>query len=236
MGSRRAIFGIVLIVIGGMAACGGLTGSYDHNAGNPLSGGLLSIVLGIFLWQWGKNRKTEPIVIGTETAVTAAIQEQWVPPRPNGQLVEPWARGRQLKIVGESYRSDAFRKLLGRDPGFRTYSGAEIFSLAVLVSDPNNPDGQGEAVAVYIAGEHVGYFSQDDARHYHSVLEEMQRNDQLLQVPARAWASDDGSGRVKARVSLTISEPRGLRPSNWLAACTIHGSTTRAEDSRYQGR
>lgn len=140
----------------------------------------------------------------------------WVPPRPTGRLFDAWAPGRGLEVVGEAWRPDAFRRLMGRQAGFRTYEGAELVADAILVPDPLNPHGKCEAVAVYVGGEHVGYLAQEDAHKYYPPLAAAREDGMLLRVPARTWASATRPDRVNARVTLQIPEPSGLTPSNGL--------------------
>lgn len=173
-----------------------------------------------------EQRRQQAELARAQAAAEAARREregymrgdEWVPPSPHGVLVEAWAPGRSLEVVGEAYRPAAFITLMARRPGFRTYEGVEIDTDAILVPDPHNPYGRGEAVAVFVGGEHVGFLAQEDAHEYYPSLADMRGRDELLRVPARTWASNPGGGRVNARVTLVIPEARGLRPSNDLPA------------------
>ena len=142
-----------------------------------------------------------------------AAGSEWYPPKPIGSLVDAWAVGSGVEIVGESHHVDAFRRIMGRRPGFRTYDGAETQTEAVLVPDPSNPYGRGRAVAVWVEGRHVGNLSQEDGARYFPVLAPMRVNGTLLRAPARVWARA-ADGTVYARVTLTLPEPSGLHPSN----------------------
>ncbi|WP_146750759.1 MULTISPECIES: hypothetical protein [unclassified Actinomyces] len=139
----------------------------------------------------------------------------WVPPKPLGTLVDPWAPGQSLEVVGEHYRQRAFVRLLGRKPGFDQYGGVEVYGEGILVPDPNNPYGGDGAVAVYFGGEHVGYLAREDADRYFPTLESMHGNGVLVRVRARVWASrPSAGGDVNARVTLVVPEPAGMFPSN----------------------
>lgn len=144
-----------------------------------------------------------------------AVGSEWYPPKPIGSLVDAWAVGRGVEIVGEAHYPEAFRRVMGQRSGFGTYKGVETRMDAVLVPDPSNPYGRGRAVAVYVDGQHVGHLGQDDADRYFPVLSPMRANGRLLRAPARVWASDMGS-TVNARVTLTLPDPSGLHPSNAL--------------------
>lgn len=141
--------------------------------------------------------------------------ENWVPPRPVGELVEPWVAGKRLEVVGETYRGDSFTALAEGQSVFRSYQGLEIHDPAVLVPDPNNPYGHRRAVAVYVRDQHVGYLAQEDANSYFPLLAEIQAQGRLLTVPARTWCRlDPDTSRVRARVSIRIPVVGQIRPSN----------------------
>ena len=146
------------------------------------------------------------------------VTDDRTPPRPVGTQVEAWAPGRGVEIEGEWARAEAFIRLLGHQPGFHDWDGAETHGDAVLMPDPMNPYGHGRAVAVFLGGEHVGYLAQQDADAYHPRLAAMHADGLLLRAHARAWASqpDGPGGRVNARVTVTLPEPAGLLPSNGL--------------------
>lgn len=146
---------------------------------------------------------------------------EWVPPVPQGAVVRAWAKGRSTEVVGESFRPEAFIALLGREPGFRQHSGAEVRTEALLVPDPNNPHGKGAAVAVYVGNLHVGYLEQKTAEQYHSALRVVRDAGAVVAVPARVWASRPGgrTAHVNSRVPLSLPAPNGLTPSNGLPDC-----------------
>ena len=139
----------------------------------------------------------------------------WYPPKPHGEPMDPWGRGEPVEVVGEAYHDDAFRRLVGRKPGFGT-QGATLRTSALLVPDPGNPYGKGKAVAVYLEGEHVGYLAQDDANRYFRSLATLQRRGQLLRVPCDVWARDGWNGRVAARATLRLPAPGRFEPANAL--------------------
>lgn len=141
------------------------------------------------------------------------VGDEWIPPKPIGTLMDSWVQGRSLEVVGEAFRPEAFQRLMGRKPGFYG-DGVELTGEAILVPDPKNPYGKGEAVAVYFAGEHVGYLAQADAHMYFPALSAMRASDLLVRVHARAWARAGSEDRAIARVTLRLPEPRGLVPAN----------------------
>jgi hypothetical protein len=63
-----------------------------------------------------------------------------------------------LEVVGESYRQEGLRALVGRS---RDYVRVPI--VAVLAHEPNNRGGDPNAIAVWITDKHVGYLSREDA-------------------------------------------------------------------------
>lgn len=143
------------------------------------------------------------------------VDGEWCPPVPNGTPVEPWAPGRPVEVVGEAYRPEAYRHLLGRTPGFHRVEGVEVHTDALLVPDPRNPFGNGTAVAVYAGGQHVGFLAQEDADRWYPTLAGLAAEGSILKVPARVWASDYYS-RISARATITVPGPSSVRPTNTL--------------------
>lgn len=134
---------------------------------------------------------------------------EWVPPLPLGRRVEPWVRGLPMEVVGEAYRGDAIRRAYARAGHRLTPAGEEFTTRALLVPDPGNPYGHGRAVAVYVEDQHVGYLAQADADRYHPVLSGLRDDGDVVEVPARVWAREDGT-RVRARVTITVPDPDGV--------------------------
>ncbi len=105
--------------------------------------------------------------------------------------------GTDLEVVGESYRQENLRQLVGgrHNPEER----ARVAVLAVLVPETNNPYDP-DAVSVWVNGLKVGYLSREDARRYRPGLLALQREHRmpiaLRGVIAGGGIREDGPGRL----------------------------------------
>ncbi|WP_225754682.1 HIRAN domain-containing protein [Actinotalea sp. Marseille-Q4924] len=118
-----------------------------------------------------------------------------------------------VEVVGEAYRPDAFRRIFS-GAAFNSDGGAEEYVPAVLSDDSANPH-DGNAVAVWVKEQHVGYLDRDKARTWHPVVSDLAGRNQSMVVDARAWARDAGD-RVHARVTLYMPPRDGVWPVNSL--------------------
>ncbi|WNM25288.1 DUF2510 domain-containing protein [Demequina capsici] len=144
--------------------------------------------------------------------VTTSPDGNHLAPPPVGEPVEPWGSMRdELEIVGEAYRPDAFRALWdGQLPTNR--NGAEFRDVAQIVADFGNPY-DSHALAVWVRGQHVGYFDRDTASEWAPYLRDVKRAGGYLEVPARVWAAAR-EDRVAARVTVRLPNPDELMAAN----------------------
>lgn len=112
----------------------------------------------------------------------------------------------QVEVAGETYNIAGIKKV------FRARSlpipsrGLEINDAeCVLVPEPWNPH-DANAVIVSIDGHQVGHLPADLAEDYAGPLAAIARSGFLVTGDARVWAKDDGSGIVRARVTILIPE------------------------------
>lgn len=149
----------------------------------------------------------------------SARNGEHAPPRPTGEPIDPWTtKTVYAEVAGETYRQDAIRRVF-TGTRFGSDAGAELVGRALLSDDSANPY-DGNAVAVWFNGEHVGYLSADDAEKYSPVVRELAAQGRVLRVEARAWArerqDDDyyGSG-LGARITVfPPADPIAIRPVN----------------------
>ncbi len=139
-------------------------------------------------------------VTGDLHKVDRTSTKDHVPPRPNGSDLRAWSpRTKQYEVAGEWYRAKDLRKLFERHSSV-SESGNEIRLGAVLVPDPANPF-DGNAVAVYVDGLHVGYMERGDARLYHGAIASVPGGQ--ITVPSRQWLRAVGRD-TWARVTLSL--------------------------------
>jgi len=119
---------------------------------------------------------------------------------PARRLVEPMdvplGGDETLYVVGESYREDALWRLVG---GTRQ-EGVRVECVAQLIPEPENPH-DGNAIAVFIEGEHVGYLSRSDAAAYVDGLTHLIDESPNGRVTLHGWICggglrEDGLGRL----------------------------------------
>ncbi|WP_370617190.1 hypothetical protein [Mumia sp. Pv 4-285] len=112
----------------------------------------------------------------------------------------------QVEVAGETHHIAGIKKVFrGRGlpiPG----AGIEINdAMCVLIPEPWNPHDR-HAVAVAIDGHQVGHLPATLAPDYAEPLAVVARGGYLVTGTARIWAKDDGSGVVRARVTILIPE------------------------------
>lgn len=112
----------------------------------------------------------------------------------------------QVEVVGETHNIAGIKKVF-RGRGLPIPSqGMEINdALCVLVPEPWNPH-DANAVAVAMDGHQVGHLPAELAMDYAQPLAEIARRGVLVTGVGRIWAKDDGSGIVRARVTILIPE------------------------------
>lgn len=117
----------------------------------------------------------------------------------------------QVEVVGETYNIAAIKKVF-RGRGLPIPAkGIEVNDAeCILVPEPWN-EYDVNAVAVTIDGQHVGHLPADLAARYAEPLQEIARSGFLVTGVGRIWAKDDGSGLVRARVTILIPEADLLR-------------------------
>jgi hypothetical protein len=112
----------------------------------------------------------------------------------------------QVEVVGETYNIAGIKKVF-RGRGLPIPSaGMEINDAqCVLVPEPWNPH-DANAVVVTIDGHQVGHLPAELAEGYAEPLAELAGTGYLVTGVGRIWAKDDGSGMVRARVTIVIPE------------------------------
>ncbi|MER5391556.1 hypothetical protein [Saccharopolyspora sp. NPDC002686] len=135
-------------------------------------------------------------------------ESEHVPPSPAGRPIEPWGRPwNTIEVVGESFHEKAIAALFTGVPGYKEPGGAELEEKAVMVPDPDNPHGEGHAVAVFVRGQHVGYVPHEESTVYFPHVSAMTAGGSAVTVDARVWACTNyqGSG-FRGRVTLSVAE------------------------------
>jgi hypothetical protein len=111
----------------------------------------------------------------------------------------------QVEVAGETYHIKGIKKIfanLGRPIG---KSGSTLEDMeATLVPEPWNPH-DGNAVAVVVGDQHVGYLPAELAADYAVPLGRLVARGVLATGTGRIWALSDG-GVVRARVTVLIPE------------------------------
>ena len=87
----------------------------------------------------------------------------------NGVAATLYSGGETLEVVGESYRQEGLWGVVGQRP---TNQRVHHEAVALLVPETGNPY-DANAIAVWIAGHHVGYLSRDDAAAYRPGVERL---------------------------------------------------------------
>jgi hypothetical protein len=134
-----------------------------------------------------------------------------VPPAPSGPPVEPWGRCTSYEVVGEAYYGDNIAQLFRGVPGFAGAGGAELRLDATLVAAPDNPYGDGHAIAVWMGGQHVGYIAAEDSVHHFPRVMQLRDRGRDVVLDGRLWARRDGR-RVRARATIWLPAPDGYEP------------------------
>jgi hypothetical protein len=101
-----------------------------------------------------------------------------------------------LRVVGESYRQDALRRVLAG-------VGPHRLVLAQLVRDRTNPH-HGGAVAVFVGTDHVGYISRDDLGYEGQSLYKALARLAAGGSPATCWARVNGGTPDKSSIGISL--------------------------------
>lgn len=129
------------------------------------------------------------------------------PPAPINTPIEVWGHlPVHVEVEGEFARPRSFLKLLGSEPEFETYDGAERKVMLDLVPDKQNPYDR-NAVAVWCEHNHVGFLPKDIARSYQEAIVTLGAP---VRVPGRIWGRLD-SDTVRARAYFNVVDPNGFR-------------------------
>lgn len=138
-------------------------------------------------------------------------KDSYCPPAPSCKPVEPWGLCSPYEVVGEFYYGDNIARLFQGVAGFRFEGGAELRLPAILVAAPDNPHGDGHAIAVWMGGQHVGYIaSEDAARHFPDVMR-LRRRGEEAELNGRLWARREGD-RVYARATIWLPDAGDYEP------------------------
>ena len=110
----------------------------------------------------------------------------------------------QVEVVGETYFITEIKKVFrGRGVPI-PQTGIELNDVdCVLVPTPWNPHDV-NAIAVAIDKQQVGHLPAELAANYAAPLASIARRGYLVTGTGRVWAKDDGSGIVRARVTVLI--------------------------------
>ena len=119
-----------------------------------------------------------------------------MPPDPTGRPVEPWGPAAEvIEVAGASQCEADIAALFSDNPDLDSADGAMIREWAVLVADPDHPDGGGHTVAVFVRGRQVGYIPPALSESYFVPVAEMTSQGLAVAVRACLWASTDfGTG------------------------------------------
>lgn len=191
----------------------------------PKVGGALAVVAllgGSVAWLVQRQRQPSapaaadrPAVGGAETIPAeppAARRREHVAPRPTGTPVPAWVPGggELVEVVGEFAREVEIRRAFRR-ARLDIEDGDELVAPALLVDDHENPH-DSNAVAVWIAGEHVGYLDRDTARIWTATVRERASVGEVIEVEGWLWASERPDGSVGARATVRLPYAGALSP------------------------
>jgi hypothetical protein len=101
-----------------------------------------------------------------------------------------------LRVVGESYRQDALRRVLAGVGPYRLV-------MAQLVRDRTNPH-HGGAVAVFVGTDHVGYISRNDLGYEGQSLYKALARLAQSNSPATCWARVNGGTPDKPSIGISL--------------------------------
>lgn len=146
----------------------------------------------------------------TPTPRKAVPEIEYVPTPPRGESVEPWGPPwSRIEVTGESYHEKEIAELFAGVANYRTPGGADLDEKAVMAPDPNNPHGEGHAIAVFVRGRHVGYVPHEDSTSYFPAVAALSAEGAAVTVDARVWASNNYRGDgFRGRVTLAVPRPK----------------------------
>lgn len=137
---------------------------------------------------------------------------------PTGVSVQAWlsAGARPTEVVGENYREASLQRLWPKAGRIPDQDGREIYGPALVVDDHTNPH-DSNAVAIWIAGEHIGYLDRDTAKTWTGTVRGLAELGQVLEVDGRLWLAKryDGKG-FNGRATIYLPEPGSIQPVNAL--------------------
>lgn len=157
---------------------------------------------------------TPPVVVELGSGRAAAPRRTskavtgHVPPNPAGWPRAPWGLPlNRIEVAGGFYHEQAIAAIFAGVAGYKESAGAELKESAVMVPDPDNPHGQGHAVAVFVRGHHVGYVPHFESNRYFPQVTTMTARGLAVTVDARVWASENAYGNgFCGRVTLLLPE------------------------------
>lgn len=115
------------------------------------------------------------------------------------------------EVAGEFARRESVARLFA-DRGIRLGIGGDVLHLyAELVADRGNPH-DGQAVAVFVDGLHIGYLEREDAARFCPVVSGLARHGYTIITSARIWSAFDGT--VRARLTVDLPDPEHLIAEN----------------------
>lgn len=126
-----------------------------------------------------------------------------VPAPPQHHVDPSWAAATptlrpegHMRVVGESYRQDALRRVLAG-------AGPQRLVLAQLVRDRTNPH-HGGAVAAFVGTDHVGYISRNDLGYEGQSLYRALARLAERDLPATCWARINGGTPDKPSIGISL--------------------------------
>lgn len=170
--------------------------------------GIGAVVVAVVLWRVTRN------VRPSSGPSTTSVDHR--PPSPPSRPLETWARGTSTEVEGEFARPEAIKALVGHHPSFDTEGGAERLDVSAALSlDASNPHDP-KAIAVFVAGLHVGYLARGKHERLHDYVAAAHKQDAHFVFPCRVWgASRHGTrDQVVGRVTIDLPDPEDLTPAN----------------------
>lgn len=115
------------------------------------------------------------------------------------------------EVAGEFAHRDNVAQIFA-SRGIRLDMGGDVLHLyAELVADRGNPH-DGQAVAVFVDGLHIGHLEREDAARFCPVVSGLARHGYTIITSARLWSAFDGT--VRGRLTVDLPDPEHLIAEN----------------------
>lgn len=140
-------------------------------------------------------------------------------------LVVPFEGTEWVSGVGENFRLDNWRKLLGNvTPDIEHKQKLMV----QLIPEPSNPYDK-KAIALHVNGIHLGYLSGDHAAHYGPTIKKVYANGDALLAYGSIWVVRRGK-ELKANVAVNL--PEKLSVTELVDSQVAPDQPTRSENSK----